>query len=359
MSRSLTLLVAALFLVPIVTGCEGPVGPEGPQGEQGPQGPEGPQGPQGPAGEDAAETCTQCHKNDVTLLARQVQYANSKHRQGGNFERSTTSCAPCHTHQGFMETAETGSATTAEDILNPAPINCRTCHQIHTTFTQADYALTVTETNQMVFNPSHGPIDFGELGNLCTQCHQARPLSPKPVVGGDPVTITSPYYGFHHSPQGQILAGTGLFDFTGGISEGFMAHGNPSVNSRSCATCHMGEAFGEQAGGHTFSMTYFYHGHDQPNVAGCLDCHSTIEDFDYNGLQTEVHDLLEETLVELRRIGIIQATGHRFVPGTYPANVVAGAVNWQTIEEDRSVGVHNPGYVVAILEATLAEMKTY
>jgi hypothetical protein len=180
-----------------------------------------------------------------------------------------------------------------------------------------------------------------------------------PVVDGDDVTINSPYYGYHHGPQGNILAGTGLFDFTGEISGGFNAHGNPEVNARSCATCHMGEAYGEQAGGHTFAMSYFYHGGDVANVAGCIDCHSTIEDFDYRGLQTEVEDLLDEVAVELRRIGIIQADGYRFVPGTYPANVVAGAVNWQTILEDRSLGIHNPDYVVAVLEATLEEMRTY
>ena len=49
------------------------------------------------------ENCTQCHTNNETLFAKQVQYEKSTHRLGGNFERSTTSCAPCHTHQGFVQ----------------------------------------------------------------------------------------------------------------------------------------------------------------------------------------------------------------------------------------------------------------
>ena len=51
----------------------------------------------------------QCHSNDVTLFAKQVQYEKSTHRLGGNFERATASCAPCHTHQGFLERMATGA----------------------------------------------------------------------------------------------------------------------------------------------------------------------------------------------------------------------------------------------------------
>ena len=357
MRRSLPLLVAAVFLVPLVTGCEGPAGPEGPAGAT---------GAQGPAGQDATETCTQCHTNSVGLYAVQVQYAKSTHRLGGNFERSTTSCAPCHTHQGFIERIATGATSTADDILNPAPINCRTCHQIHTTYTQADYAFTVSGANSMTFNPDQGPIDFGEIGNLCSQCHQGRALSPMPVVGGANVTITSSRYGYHHGPQAQIVGGVGAFDLSGELpgseglmlaSGGAMAHGNPSINQGTCGTCHMGEAFGEQAGGHTWKMSYDYHGRSVNNVAGCTDCHSSIEDFDYNGVQTEIEDLLEELSTELQRVGV-QRADHYANTGSWPANVAAAFVNWQMFEEDRSLGGHNPAYAMAILQASIDYLQT-
>ena len=136
---------------------------------------------------------------------------------GGNFERATASCAPCHTHQGFLERIATGATSTASDILDPAPINCRTCHQIHTTFTGADYALTVSGPNDIIFNEGFGPVDFGEIGNLCSQCHQGRTLSPFPVPGGDQVTITSSRYGYHHGPQAQIVGGFGAFAVNGNV----------------------------------------------------------------------------------------------------------------------------------------------
>jgi hypothetical protein len=304
------------------------------------------------------------------LYAKQVQYAKSTHRLGGNFERATTSCAPCHTHQGFLERIATGGTLTAADILDPAPINCRTCHQIHTTYTNADYALTVSGANNMVFNPGQGPVDFGEIGNLCSQCHQGRSLSPMPVVGGNPVTLTSFRYGYHHGPQAQIVGGVGAFDLSGQLAPGqgsgpllavvtgTMAHGNPNINQGTCGTCHMGQAFGEQAGGHTWKMTYEYHGRDRENIAGCTDCHSTLESFDHHDVQTAVETMLDELATELMRVGIMRAD-HYAVTGTWPANVAAAFVNWQMIEEDRSKGVHNPGYVMGILQASIDLMKTY
>ncbi len=360
MRRSTAFVAAALLLIPLFTACEGPKGPEGPAGiagAVGPQGPQGPQGPVGPAGQDANENCTQCHANDVTLFAKQVQYEKSTHRLGGNFERATTSCAPCHTHQGFLERIATGATSTAADVLDPAPINCRTCHKIHTTFTAADYALTASGPNQLIYNAGQGPVNFGTVGNLCSQCHQGRTLSPMPVPGGAAVNITSSRYGYHHGPQAQIFGGVGAFKLGSNIPSGASAHGR-SVNDDACGTCHMGQAFGEQAGGHTWKMTYDYHGSDVENIAGCVDCHTTLTTFDYIGLQTLVEGKLDQLATELMRIGVMRPD-HYAKTGSWPADVAAAFVNWQMIEEDRSLGIHNPPYVEAILTASIAKMKTY
>ena len=42
--------------------------------------------------------------------------------------------------------------------------------------------------------------------------------------------------------------------------------------------------------------------------------------------------------------------------GTFPANVAAAYVNYQLIEEDRSLGVHNPNYVIGVLKNTIAKI---
>jgi len=354
-------LAGAALLAFVLAGCEGPTGPAGPAGADGavgPAGPAGPQGPAGPAGEDANQNCTQCHTNNTELYARELQYKASFHYTGGDFERSTTSCAPCHTNEGFLERIATGSETTAEDIENPTPPNCRTCHQIHTTYTDADYAFTATDPVDLWLLPGES-VDFGK-GNLCAQCHQARPIDDGyPVLGGDPITVTGTRYGTHHSPVAETMGGVGLFDFAGNVAGGPFRHGESDVG---CPTCHMAQPFGAQAGGHTMAMTYEYHGSEEDNVAGCMTsgCHSagSVEDFDKFGDQTEVQSRLDALATLLRAKGIMAAApSTSSVPGTYPADVAAAFINFQTINEDKSLGIHNPPYILGILQGSIDAMQ--
>ena len=206
-------------------------------------------------------------------------------------------------------------------------------------------------------------MDLGAAsGNLCARCHQARRVSPMPVPGGDPVTVTSTRYGTHHGPQGQIIAGTGLFTF-GNVTTGPHVHGDKAYNEKVCAGCHMNQAYGEQSGGHTFNMKYEYHGSTVENIASCAQCHKTVENFDHFNLRPEVKGLLADLEQELLRLGLRTASTdpHNYYAtrGTFPADVAAAFVNWQTISEDRSLGLHNPVYVKGVLKNSIAKMKTY
>jgi hypothetical protein len=372
MRRSSVLIAAAVFLLPMLTACEGPTGPAGPAGTAGatgPAGPTGPQGPAGPAGQDANENCTQCHTNNTMLFARQVQYNNSVHRQGGNFERSDADCAGCHTHEGFLDRVANGNADMSSiSPDNPSPINCRTCHQIHTTYTDADYAFTRTAAVDLMFGG--GTFDMGEA-NLCASCHQGRPLDDEvPVIDGPDVPVTSSRYGVHHGPQSLVLSAQGAYEFEGStnIPSGPNSHGNAAVNEDGCITCHMAAPFGGQAGGHTWAMAYEYHGSETGNTAGCNtgSCHDGDVDeedawnhpFDYDGIQTEVEDLLAELATELQRVGIMRSD-HYANTGTWDANLAAAFINWQMFEEDRSLGVHSPRYVPRVLQNTIEKVQTY
>jgi len=351
------LIVAALA----VTACEGPEGPTGPAGSTGAAGPAGPAGAAGPAGQDANENCTQCHEDNTGLFVFQVQYGASTHRTGGNFERGAAAeCAACHAHEGFVERIASGTTAPAAGFDNTSPINCRTCHLIHTTYTDADYALTTT-TPISLFLPGQATLDLGEVGNLCGQCHQAGLIpSPMPEIGGADVTVTSPYWGWHHGPQAEVLGGVGFFEFPGTatITGGPMSHGNPASNTDGCGTCHMATAYGAQAGGHTWNMTYLYHGSTADNTAGCKTCHTTIDDFTGLGdVPAAVDALLVQLQAELERIGILSA-GHS-VPGVWKGDVAAGYINYQALNEEGSHGLHNPGYVKAILTNTIAAMKLF
>ncbi|MDX1409865.1 MAG: hypothetical protein R3330_17065, partial [Saprospiraceae bacterium] len=119
--KSLALLVALSFVA-----CEGDVGPQGPAG---PAGPAGPQGVAGQDGQNGAENCMDCHGSSQLIAAKVFQWENSVHYLGGHYERNATSCAICHTSQGFRERIETGAMETAADIQDPLPQNCYTCHR--------------------------------------------------------------------------------------------------------------------------------------------------------------------------------------------------------------------------------------
>jgi hypothetical protein len=324
----------------------------------------------GPAGQDANENCTQCHTDNVGLFAKQVQYSQSTHRLGGNFERATASCAGCHTHQGFIERMTTGVDEATANVLDPAPINCRTCHQIHTTYTSADYALTASGPITFKLTGA-GSIDLGDqAGNLCGQCHQARNMT-LPTKGATPVTISSSRYGVHHGPQANIVAGAGAIEFAGSktITGGPMSHGKVSVNEGMCATCHMGQAYGEQAGGHTWKMAYDYHGTMVENVAGCNTCHDDFDGFDnFGDTPGTVLALLQTLETELIRVGIKRALSTDYTihgldvyafTGSFPGDVAGAMLNWQMFAEDRSLGLHNPRYAKAVLQNSIEILAGY
>ncbi|NJD20489.1 MAG: hypothetical protein FIA95_14560, partial [Gemmatimonadetes bacterium] len=212
MRKGWSSIAAAIALLAFAAACEGPTGPAGPAGPAGAAGaagatgatgPVGPAGPAGKNGQDVNQSCTQCHAGNTKLYAKQLQYENSQHGEGETFFENRASCAACHTHEGFLERIATGAQSASANVNNPTPVNCRTCHQIHKTFSSADYALTTTKPVAL-WATTGKTVDFGaSVGNLCAQCHQARVISPMPALGGPNVTVTSSRYGTHHGPVAQ------------------------------------------------------------------------------------------------------------------------------------------------------------
>ena len=345
MLRRTTLVIGTMLLAVAAAACEGPAGPDGAQG------PQGLQGPQGVPGENALNTCSDCHDADATMVAIEHQYAASTHGSGPNFERDGSGCNLCHTHQGFMTVVNGEAAPT--NIEQPAPVNCRTCHQIHTTYTGDDFALTWTDDVDLELG---GVVSLGD-GNLCANCHQARTPSPNPTIDGADVAVTSYRFGTHHGPQANVVAGEGLYEFAGSVT--YPTGAGPHT-ATGCNTCHMAEPFGAQAGGHTWAMTYDYHGSTEELVTGCQNCHETATSFAILGdVPAQVETLLGDLETLLRAQGIlIDTLGAEYArPGTYSANLAAAYVNWQSITEDRSMGLHFPGYVVALLTNTIEAIQ--
>lgn len=305
------------------------------------------EGEQGPPGEDASAVCTNCHNDDTLIWAIVAQYGNSVHFNGGNYERNTPPCSRCHTSEGFIAYWETGDPGTPE---NPSAIGCFTCHRPHT-----NYNFDRRYTAPVVLDEGGGTFDKGDA-NLCAMCHQPRVAEPAIPASGT-VIITSSRWGPHHGPQSALLSGLGTYEFAGENYTRNHAH-YTSASSEGCPTCHMAAPFGSQAGGHTWNLTYDFHGVEEDLVAGCetVGCHSSIDDFHYHDVQDTVVAKIDELRTLLFNAGIINASDQAVVPETLTVDEAGALYNFQFFREDRSNGVHNPALTLDALDASIAIM---
>ena len=246
-------------------------------------------------------------------------------------------CAGCHSGNGFSAAITAGvSNAEAQQSADPNPsrINCRACHDIHTSYTSDDWALKTVDPVKLV--ALDATYDGGD-GNLCANCHQQRTAFPEATDGM--VSVTSTHWGGHHGPEAALLLGVGG---AGGVE------GKPSPHyqnvENTCVTCHLGSA--DENASHTF----------RPNVATCQTCHSDATSLDVNGVQTEITDKLEQVKVALQGKGLLDDTG-TIVVGDYPEAQAAALWNYLFVEEDKSEGVHNSTYANAMLDAALEALK--
>jgi hypothetical protein len=336
-----------LAIVLILAACTGEVGDTGPAG---PAGPAGAAGAAGPAGADGAAgaaadlnaadlSCTECHNDTSIITGKKTAWDQSVHGSGhaSSYAGGRGSCAGCHSGAIFSEMVAAGLNPTQveEGDDNPTHQDCRTCHQVHTSFTGADWALE-TEAPVGLFAFDDGATFDGGKGNLCGVCHQPRRSIAEADADGN-IEVTSTHWGPHHGPQTAMLLGIGG---AGDVSGSSSSHYNMVADT--CVSCHVGEAYN-----HTFGAV----------EASCVECHG--EDFDYSDSQAEVQALLDELLELLEAKGMYEVEdgeGHPVV-GFYPAAEAQAMWNYIFISaEDSSLGIHNPSYTRDLLEASIAAM---
>ena len=207
--------------------------------------------------------------------------------------------------------------------------DCRTCHQVHTTYTGEDWAL---ETTDAVSLSAVGETFDGGKGNLCANCHQPRSLVGEADADGN-IEVTSTHWGPHHGPQAAYLMG-----LAGAGVEGKPAS-HYSMVEDTCVSCHLAS--------HAF----------EPSLAACQACHDGIEEFDFSGLQADTQAKLDELKELLVGAGLLDEEGEPVV-GVYPAAQAQALWNYIFIAfEDKSLGVHNPAFTRELLEASLAAFE--
>ena len=340
----LSLSLLAIFALIALVGCEGDQGPAGPAGEQGPPGEDGADGVNG----RAPAVCLDCHTS-ASFVQLALEYVQSHHNEGlyVGYAGGRDRCARCHSKQGFIEYAVTGEVQ--ENIPNPAPIDCATCHAVHPTV--GDMTLRLAGPVSMIWDPTY-MLDFGDNGNNCANCHQSRRPEPNIAEPGETFEITSVHYGPHHGAMSNVLEGVGFAEIAGSTPypEPSTASGHLSVGV-TCITCHMTD-YADNTGGHTW----------WPSLDAC-GCHGTVTDFDVNGFQTETANKLDQLRDQLLELGVIEWVeedqAYEPVLGTYPMDQAQAFFNWIGLYEDRSKGVHNPGYYTALLDNSIEAMDAH
>lgn len=286
-------------------------------------------------------TCTECHNGTDQISGIHNSWVQSVHGSGtaNAYAGGRASCSGCHSGGGFSARIAAGEMNPdnfTTTYANPSRIDCRSCHQIHTTYTDTDWALETTAAVPLY--ATAGATFDGGKGNLCANCHQARRGFPAPNAEGK-ITGISTHWGPHHGPQASMMLGVA----------GAGATGTPSVHyqivQNTCVGCHMGNADDPN---HTFT----------PNVATCKTCHADATNFDVDGVQTEVEarlDAIGDALVAAGALDQNTVDGHATqdaITNGLPVATATALYNWLYIaHEDKSLGVHNPAYTDALLTA--------
>ncbi len=313
-------------------------------------------------------SCFTCHGDqELALVRAREQWEKSKHASGAHTYENSSSCQRCHTSEGFIANVS-GESYSGDEF---SAIGCFTCHSPHT---NGNLNLRVSTAAVLGNNNTY---DLGD-GNLCSACHVGRRNAATYVVAN---TELSNHYGPHHSNQTDMLVGDNAYEYTG-YTPGYNNSYHISGLKDGCLDCHKAPSL-FATGGHTFYLEdeEAENGLGYDNVEGCnvTACHSgnpldslnrvANGDFDWDGttegVQTEIAGLLDSLqglLFDGDLLEWIQEENDS-IPEPKEDRIVAtadsaGAVfNYMFVKEDRSMGVHNTDYAVALLQSSINFMN--
>jgi len=308
------------------------------------------------------------------------------HGKGTYIARGTSaSCAPCHSGAGFIEWNEEGRPVNGDglpasisDVPETTKHTCATCHDPH----------DPTYEHQLRFGDTQlgdgTPVTMEQYGTgaMCMQCHRARRNAA--TYSADPANASS-HYGPHHGPQADLLLAKNYPDFKDKNGNSLEFPTSPHAiavlpghdQGDACNNCHMGgtdkvDANGNVilVGGHSWNMNDA-EGNDF--VGACAPCHgnfgSSFKDKKYyidgnadldgngvaEGLQVEVQGLMKQLALLLPPVGeneVVLPSGD----STLTPSIMKSAYAYVWVEEDRSFGIHNPAFTVALLDAAIREV---
>ncbi len=272
-------------------------------------------------------------------------WSESTHSVPVVFAAGEAPCAGCHDGRAF-----------AQDVSDPKQIKGRTpfgpwvvatdCLACHT-----GKGAALQKSGMVTIPTSKTPVTGGK-GAVCMGCHNQF---GKPDIND--ATHAYPHYG----PMADVLMGTG--GMTQSLS--LMSAERHSTIPDTCVACH----FSSGAEGHMF----------KPTTVKCKGCHQdftsikafgAVGDYDGNGkiepFVTEVDGLMSAVAGAVNKTantdafvalqGEIVFTSKGTTVTVVPTSAYQGAYNWELVDHDKSNGIHNPFYVVTLLQESYRAM---
>jgi hypothetical protein len=279
-------------------------------------------------------------------------WSESTHAVPVTFAAEEQGCVACHDGRAFAMGGVTDPKSfDASSPFGPYVVatDCRACH--------TGQGVQILQSGETTTPTMTQPIKAG-AGALCVSCHRER--SPGNIKA-------TPRFAPHPSVQAPVLLGYG------GIRDGLNV-GNTAKHGaveNLCVGCHMTDN-ADGVPTHTFAPP------EDPSKI-CGKCHQGITDYnrkvraDYDGngtvggIQDEVTGLLgklnaatakamnADTLNESEG-RILFKSGDTTVTAPIPDKVYQAAYNWALITNDKSMGVHNPGFTVTLLQESYRQL---
>ncbi len=327
------------------------------------------------------EVCAQCH-NKPWRYNRYVQWEYSGHAEAvwSSGFRNTASgaqpiqpgqynlnvCVRCHDGAAFVSFVKNeqfdNRASTGYSAITHTKIVCQTCHDPHSMELREAPASADTLANG--FNYSQ--INLGK-GKLCVNCHKYRRNALTYITAN-----LSPFWGPHYAGAGDVYLGQNGFTWgeTMPSSVGHRLVENACVGCHMSATPDTGHVARDKIGMHTWKMKYIApDGQEYDNITGCVTCHTGITkfddiiasyDYDMDGVvepfMKEVDGLVEKLAIALPPRGEPRVDWQQIRTDPDSVRLKQAYWNYRYVVEDKSHGVHNPKYVVRLLQLSISKI---
>ena len=348
-------------------------------------------------------TCAGCHTGQGFLQwYKQLANVGGSRKVGSRTLDATTLANMGWNSTGTLTAA---GATVIQDAAVPGvvtkanvqPQTCAVCHDPHdegtTSSLSSNAKVRVTDNTSLL---PGGFIATGVgRGAICITCHNSR--NGEPVAGGGNPTLhedgdlnwgtqvssTANGYATPHAPsQGDVLMGRNAYYVNG-------ARSKHSFLADTCVTCHLELTTPPPA--YSGSGLYGTNHGFTASLNSCTKCHGsftggTVQD-SFNTRLAELDTEIGKAVYRLANAGANPPSGTTIVLtlGSTPRISVNGAAavtfstylsgvagltagyhpdiakaNWNYVllTNDAAKGIHNPTFAFAVLDATIAKMKT-